>query len=112
MNNGGLDLLQRELDEADRGPARLVENVHEQFELGLAVDATVMRDAVDQPVRVVGGQVALRPLLKDDVVGDGFDEKVGPVGRALTARVIEIEKKLGLFRSDDAVFVKYLPQGA
>jgi hypothetical protein len=52
------DLLEGEADEALRRPARLVQHVDQQLQLRLGVDPAVLADALDEPLRVLGGEVA------------------------------------------------------
>ena len=100
-----LDLLEGEADQALRRPAGLVEHVDQQLELGLAVDLAVPADALDQPLRVLGGQIALGLGLLDQVVGDGLHEAVGP-GRILhRAGIVQGEDDVGLLGRDAAVVV-------
>ena len=104
-DHGVLDLLEGEAHQALRHPAGLVEDVDQQLELGLAVDPAIPGDALDQPLRVLGGQVALGLGLLDQVVGDGLDEAVGP-GRVLHgAGIVQGEDDVGLLGGDAAVIV-------
>ena len=101
----GLDLLEGEADQALRHPAGLVEHVDQQLQLRLAVDPAILADALDQPLRVLGGQVARGLGLVDEVVGDGLDEAVGP-GRILHgAGIVQGENDVGLLGGDAAIIV-------
>ena len=64
-----------------------------------------LADALDQPLRVLGGEVALRLGLLDQIVGDGLDEAVGP-GRILHGTgIVQGENDVGLLGRDAAVVV-------
>ena len=56
-------------------------------------------------------QVALGPLLKDEIIGDCFNEEVGPISRMHGARIVEFEQEVSFLRRDDAVFVENASQG-
>ena len=100
-----LDLLEGEADQALRRPAGLVEHVDQQLQLGLAVDPAVPADALDQPLRVLGRQIALGLGLLDQVVGDGLDEAVCP-GRVLHGTgIVQGEDDVGLLGRDATVVV-------
>ena len=109
-DDGVFDLLEGEGDQALWRPARLVEHVDQQFQLGLGLDAAVLGDALDQPGGVGGGQVAFGLGLVDDVVGDGLDEAVGPGGVLHRAGIVEGEDGVGFFGGDVAVVVVAAPQ--
>ena len=65
---------------------------------------------VNQPMGIGRRQIALGPFLEHHVVGDGFDEKVGPIGVLHGARIVELEHQIRFRRRDDPVFVEDLTQ--
>jgi hypothetical protein len=105
VDDGILDLIEGETHQALRRPARLVEHVDQQLQLGLGLHPAVPADAIEQPLGVLGGQVPLGLGLLDQIVGDGLDEAVGPGGILHRAGVVQGEDGLGFLGRDDAVVV-------
>ena len=95
--HGVLDLLEGIANEALRRPASLVEHVDEQVELGLAVNPAVSTNALDQPLHILGGEVALGFGLLDKVIGNGLHKALSP-GRILHGTgIVQGKNDVGLF---------------
>src|SRR5262245_23076527 len=103
-------LLECKAHQALRHPACRVENVEEQVALGRAADLAVLGDVPPQPGGILGREIACRLGLVDDVIGDGFDEAIGP-GRILDgAGVVERQDGLGFFSANTTILVVAAPQ--
>ena len=68
------------MHKARRRPAGFVEDIDQEVQLGLAIDATVFGNARNKPAGVVGIDVALGLGLIDNIVGDRLDKKGGQTG--------------------------------
>jgi hypothetical protein len=110
IDDGPLDLIEREAHVALRGPARLVEHVEDQGKFGHGFDLAIPGDARDQPTGVLGGDIALGLGLLDDVIGDRLDKAVGPGWILHRAGVVHGQDGLGLLRRDAAVVVEVAAQ--
>ena len=106
VDDGALDLLQREARQAGRRPARLVEHVDEEIELGLAGRRAVLAMRAISRLASSVGQIAFGLGLIDDEVGEGFDEEVGPRRVLQGAGLVQPEQQFGLLGRDDAVDVQ------
>ena len=106
-DDGVAHLFEREARKANGGPACLFDDAQGEFEIGLGAHEAVLRDTLDQPLGVVGGDVALRMGLEHQIIGDGFDVEPGPRCFRDTAGTVQPEHQIGFIRGDDAVLVKH-----
>ncbi len=90
---------------------RLLQNVDQQFQLGLSANLAVCQDPFLQPQRLGVVDKTARLLLADHVVGHGFDEEVPPLRAVVHHRVVDRKQARGLIGADFHVRIDDGPRG-
>lgn len=110
VNDGMRHLLQRIDAKLARRRSCLFQHMHQQFELGPAVDHAIARDRADQPVGIVLRDIARRLFLVDDIVGNRLHEEGRPFLAFVLRRCIERKQRLGLAARHDAIAEHFMAQ--
>lgn len=105
-----LDRLEGQHDDILGTEPGLDDDVDDQLELAVVVDAPVVGHAVDEELAIFVAEHAPGKLLPDEVTRQGVDEKRVPLGVVAAAVGVEIEHQLGLVAVDDAVLENALAE--
>ena len=102
--------LQGELLQALRGLAGLLQHMQHRIEFRAAADVAVRLDLADQPGRVFVRNIAFRPRLIDQDVGDGLWEEFIPGVRIGQLGIVQPEQRGTFLQGDGHVAVDETPE--